>query len=130
MTENRAALASKAEAARVMHAIIVSSSKELELTDSGIEKLIAKFNAQLDRFWALEPSLPVPAEVIDPAALGATPLKSHIKKNVQRVEELKKSWKRFLAQGGVVALAQELLSEPIEQLVCGNDTQYLSDEKE
>jgi len=75
----------------VMHAIIVSSSKELELTDSGIEKLIAKFNAQLDRFWALEPSLPVPAEVIDPAALGATPLKSHIKKNVQRVEELKKS---------------------------------------
>ena len=78
----------------------------------------------------LEPLLPVPVEVIDPAALGTTPLKSHIKKNVQHVEELKKSRKRFLAQGGVLALAQELLSGPIEQLMCRNDTQYLSDEKE
>jgi len=132
VTENRAALASKAEAARVKHAIILATAKELELTDAGIEKLkvMVKFNAQLDCFRALEPLLPVPAGVSDPAALGATPLKSHMKNNAQRVEELKKSRTRFLARGGTIALAQELLSGTIEQAVCGNDTQYLSDDEE
>jgi len=61
--------------------------------------------------------------------MGTTPLKSHMKNNSQRVEELKKSRTRFLAQGGTIALAQDLLSGREERLVCGNDAQYLSDDE-
>ena len=131
-TENHAALASKAKAVHVKHAIILTTAKELELIDAGIEKLkvMVKFNAQLDCFQVLEPLLPVPTGVSDPAALGTTPLKSHMKNNAQRVKELKKSRTRFLTWGGTITLAQELLSGTIEQVVCGNNTQYLSDNKE
>jgi len=132
VTENRTTLASKAEAACVKHAIILVTAKELELTNAGIEKLkvMVKFNIQLDCFQVLEPLLLVAVDVSDPAALGTTLLKSHMKNNAQRVNELKKSQTRFLAWGGTIALAQELLSGTIEQVVCRNDTQYLSDDEE
>jgi hypothetical protein len=68
--------------------------------------------------------------VIDPAAMGTTPLKSHMKNNTQRVEELKKSRTRFLAWGGTIPLAQELLSERELWPVCGNDAQYLLNDED
>jgi len=119
------------ERATTKASTIRATVKKLEF-DSAVIDAMKKdpLNEQLDCFRELETKLSVPQGIDTGDAIGTTPLKSHMTKNEVRKTELKKSVVRFLARGGTKALAQELLSGPdgVDDAVCGDDSQYLSEE--